>query len=70
MQKFNSKKIGSETILVVYPLAVSDQYVFSTTVVLHPEMNDQSLHAQMNKTEQRKLNKVTLFSKWNIYMTI
>ena len=31
-------------------LAVSDQYECSVTVVLHPEMNEQSRHVQINET--------------------
>ena len=60
MQRFNCKKIYCETIQLfnstLNKLAVNDQYVSSMTVVLHPEMNDQSRHVQMNKTARNQKN--------------
>ena len=37
-------------------LAVSDQYASAMTVVLHPEMNDQSRHVQINETVRNPEN--------------
>ena len=61
MQKFDGKKIDSGTNFSCLPptlnkLAVSDQYGFFMTVVLHPEIINQSLHRQINKTARNEEN--------------
>ena len=64
MQRFNCKKIYCETIQlfnsILNELAVSDLHVSTMTVVLRPEMNDQSRHVQINETarNQRNLRKI------------
>ena len=51
-----ARKLTAGQILVVYPLAVSDQYGVFMTVVLHPEIINQSLHRQINKTARNEEN--------------
>ena len=52
-------------------IPVSDQYAFSTHVILQTGLNHQLRHAnKWSGNKQRILKKMTLFQMWNIDMTI